>query len=109
MLHEEQISGPLQRVRDLECIDRLGVLDQYGPEMTEATARLLAGDADPLEVTQAVALGNDQLTARLLDLAQARLGPPPFAFSWLALGSHGRGEQDISSDQDSALPTVGRR
>ena len=36
-------------------------------------------------------------------LAQKSLGPPPCAFSWLALGSLGRGEQIMRTDQDHAL------
>ena len=62
-----------------------------------------------LEVTQAVARVNDILTARLLRLAEAELGRPPCAYAWLALGSHGRGEQVLSSDQDSAITFDGSR
>ena len=60
-------------------------------------------------MTQAVAHVNDVLTSRLLDLAEERFGPPPYAYAWLALGSHGRGEQVLSSDQDSALTYGGPR
>ncbi|HSE09991.1 MAG TPA: putative nucleotidyltransferase substrate binding domain-containing protein [Nocardioidaceae bacterium] len=105
----EQVSGPLVLVRGLDDLDRLGGLDDYAREMTETTARLLAEGVDALEVTQAVAFVNDVLTSRLLELGEARLGPPPFAYSWLALGSHGRGEQVLSSDQDSALAYGGPR
>lgn len=36
---------------------------------------------------------------RFIDVA----GPPPSAFCWVALGSHGRGELHCASDQDSGL------
>lgn len=109
MERAEQVSGPLTLVDGLGDLDRLEALDSYAPEMTDATARLLAEGVDVLEVTQAVAHANDVLTSRLLDLAEARLGPPPYAYAWLALGSHGRGEQVLSSDQDSALAYGGPR
>jgi CBS domain-containing protein len=105
----EQVSGPLSLARGLTDLDRLEALDSYAREMTEATARLLDDGVDPLEVTQAVAFVNDVLTSRLLELAEERFGPPPYAYSWLALGSHGRGEQVLSSDQDSALAYGGPR
>jgi CBS domain-containing protein len=105
----EQVSGPRALVRGLVDLDRLGALDDYAQEMTEATARLLAEGVDALEVTQAVALVNDELTTRLLELGEAALGPPPYAYAWLALGSHGRGEQVLSSDQDSAVTYGGPR
>lgn len=77
--------------------------------MTSATGTLLEQGVDVLDVTQAVAHANDVLTSRLLLLAAERLGPPPYAYAWLALGSHGRGEQLLSSDQDSALTYGGPR
>lgn len=104
-----QVSGPLVLVHGLADLDRLEPLDDYAQEMSEATARLLADGVDALEVTQAVASVNDELTTRLLELGEARLGPAPYAYAWLALGSHGRGEQVLSSDQDSALAYGGPR
>jgi CBS domain-containing protein len=46
---------------------------------------------------------NDALTQRLLTLAESELGPPPRPYAWLALGSEGRLEQALQSDQDNAL------
>lgn len=45
----------------------------------------------------------DALTRRLLQLAQAELGPPPVAYAWIAYGSQGRRELTLNSDQDNAL------
>ena len=109
MQRVEQLRGPSALVQGLADIDHLDPLDGYAGALREATAELLDADVDPLEVTQAVASVNDALTTRLLQLAEARLGPPPHAYSWLALGSHGRGEQVLSSDQDSALAYGGPR
>lgn len=109
MERAEQVSGPLTLARGLTDLERLDPLDSFAGEVTEATARLLLEGVDALEVTQAVAHVNDVLTSRLLELAEVRLGPPPYAYAWLALGSHGRGEQVLSSDQDSALAYGGPR
>lgn len=99
----EQVRSPLELVRGLSSIDHLEALDGYCREMTESIGRLLDDGVDALQVTQAVASVNDVLTSRLLEFAERRLGRPPCAYAWLALGSHGRGEQVLSSDQDSAL------
>ncbi len=46
----------------------------------------------------------DHLTCHLIDLAiKENSTPPPCRFAWIALGSHGRGEQVIRTDQDHAL------
>ena len=45
----------------------------------------------------------DAVTRRLLDLAQADLGPAPAGWLWAACGSQGRQEQTGLSDQDNCL------
>ena len=40
---------------------------------------------------------------RLLELAEAQLGPPPVPYCFLALGSMARDEQSLVTDQDNAL------
>ncbi|MFW2590008.1 putative nucleotidyltransferase substrate binding domain-containing protein [Sagittula sp. SSi028] len=54
-------------------------------------------------VTRSVSDVADAVTRRLLDLATARLGPPPVPFVWAACGSQGRQEQTGVSDQDNVL------
>src|SRR5215207_6508055 len=43
------------------------------------------------------------LARRLLVLAERDLGPAPCAYAWMALGSEGRMEQVLLTDQDNAL------
>lgn len=45
----------------------------------------------------------DVVTRRLLRLAEAKFGPPPCRYVWLACGSQGRQEQTGVSDQDNCL------
>lgn len=95
--------GPLRVIEELRVLDRPEPLGHYRDEVVALTSSLLAEGVDPLDVTQRIAAANDALTRRLLVLAEADVGPPPCPYAWLALGSHGRGEQVLSSDQDSAL------
>ncbi len=46
---------------------------------------------------------NDAVTARAIEIALKKLPPPPVSFSWIALGSQGRKEQLLFSDQDNAI------
>ena len=47
---------------------------------------------------------NDAVTVRVVELAIKKMPtPPPVTFSWLALGSQGRKEQLLYTDQDNAL------
>jgi CBS domain-containing protein len=45
----------------------------------------------------------DALTRRLIQLAEAQLGPPPVDYVWVAAGSQGRCEQTAKSDQDNCM------
>jgi CBS domain-containing protein len=45
----------------------------------------------------------DQALNRLMDMALSELGPPPVDFAFLLLGSEGRREQTLKTDQDNAL------
>ena len=62
-----------------------------------------AQDGTAESATWLVSDAADALTRRLLQLAQAELGPPPVACAWIAYGSQGRREQTLNSDQDNAL------
>lgn len=47
---------------------------------------------------------NDACIKRVIELSLAKMKtPPPARFSWLALGSQGRSEQLLHTDQDNAL------
>ena len=47
---------------------------------------------------------NDRVSNRVIELALAEMdGPPPAPFAWIAMGSEGRSEQTLSTDQDNGL------
>jgi CBS domain-containing protein len=58
-------------------------------------------------IGRVIATVSDALTRRLIELAEAELGPPPARYTWLALGSLARREAFPSSDQDSAIAWQG--
>ena len=45
----------------------------------------------------------DAINTRLLQLAEAKLGPPPVPYAWVAAGSQARSEQTAKSDQDNCM------
>lgn len=64
---------------------------------------LAAADASAYHTGRIVTAMTDALTVRLLELAEAELGPPPVPYAWLAAGSQARNEQTAKSDQDNCL------
>ena len=54
-------------------------------------------------IGEAISSITDSLTLRLIEMAEAELGPAPVPYTWLCGGSQARAEQSSHSDQDNAL------
>ena len=80
-----------------------------GTRIPEALADLVTASMDPLAVGHLAGVLRDTLTARLVELETARLGPSPCPFAWITLGSQARYEQGIETDQDHAIVTAPER
>ncbi|MBK1637021.1 DUF294 nucleotidyltransferase-like domain-containing protein [Rhodovulum adriaticum] len=72
-------------------------------EVPALLAQLVRAGVDAGAITRRITDITDAITRRLLALAEARLGPPPVPYLWLACGSQGRREQTGVSDQDNCL------
>lgn len=58
----------------------------------------------PMSITmKMIAELNDACVKRVIELSLRKQGKPPVSFAWLAMGSQGRGEQLLHTDQDNAL------
>ncbi|MFM8866240.1 MAG: DUF294 nucleotidyltransferase-like domain-containing protein [Limnohabitans sp.] len=66
-------------------------------------AQLIAQGISPESLTRLHSQLNDQLTVRIIDVVHERSVLPRQKFCWVALGSEGRREQTIATDQDNAL------
>ncbi len=95
--------GPVAIQRLVEKLPDRGSLPGYSRKVTEMVASLLAGGLNPVVIAGFVAQLNDALMKRILHWAEADLGKPPVPYAWLALGSEGRQEQTLLTDQDNAL------
>jgi CBS domain-containing protein len=64
---------------------------------------LMDSSARPRHVTNMLASICDAATERLVQLAIEELGPPPAEFAFIAMGSQGRQEQTLVTDQDNGI------
>jgi len=64
---------------------------------------LLDSGAHPRNLTRLLVSVCDAATERFVELAIEELGPPPTRFAFIALGSQGRLEQTLVTDQDNAI------
>ncbi len=95
--------GPIVLAREIEgaaTAREVAAACRRAPGLARA---LLDSGARPGRVTRMLTSVCDAAVERFVALAQEQLGPAPAPFAFLALGSHGRQELVLSSDQDNAL------
>ncbi len=95
--------GPVAVLRLVDKLPGRDSLPGYSRKVTEMVASLLAGGLNPVVIAGFVAQLNDALMRRILRWAEDELGEPPAPYAWIALGSEGRQEQALLTDQDNAL------
>ena len=98
-----QGKSPLTVSRHLEQQQTIEGLSDAQKRIADLLPLLLREGAKASHITRVVAEINDRLVAKILQLAEAHLGPPPVPYCWVVLGSEGRREQTFKTDQDNAL------
>ncbi len=99
-----QTRTPLYLVQEIESATTIEHLRLIGSKMTEMLQYAVKTNADAQSLIQLIAHFNDTLTQRLiyiLDCSHNVRLPPGAAF--LAMGSEGREEQTLRTDQDNAI------
>ncbi len=94
-------AGLMQEIQEAETLADLRELRR---KATELGQEYLEHGLPFLHVAGLLTALHDALTERLIDRALPELElPEGIPFAWLALGSQGRGEQLVPTDQDNAL------
>lgn len=102
LLNRQQRS-PVALLRRIQRADDPRQLDDYADGVADMVEGLERGGLAATEIGRLVAALGDALASRLLDRAEADLGPPPVPYAWIVFGSEGRHEQSLLTDQDNAL------
>ena len=90
----------LREIERSESPDKVQTTCRRVPSLVGA---LVEAGAKPRIVAHMASAVCDAATARLIELAMEELGPPPVPFSFIAMGSQGRQEQTLLTDQDNAI------
>nr|WP_052448320.1 putative nucleotidyltransferase substrate binding domain-containing protein [Pseudomonas rhodesiae] len=99
----------LQRVdlvhlaRTIRNAPRIDNLVAIRGEIGQLVERMLAHGASSTQITHIITLLNDHTVCRVIELSLAEKGDPGVPFSWLCLGSEGRREQTLYTDQDNGI------
>ncbi len=94
---------PFQMMSGIAAARSPEALAEIAKDVPASVAAVVGAGLTPLRGTEVRSLLTDAFTRRLLELSQDESGPAPCGWAWMALGSHGRREQGILTDQDHAL------
>lgn len=78
-------------------------LARLTPEIRSAFVRLVDEGATSQMIGIAMSSVGRSLMRRLVELAEAEIGPPPISYCFMVHGSLARNDQSITTDQDNAL------
>jgi CBS domain-containing protein len=102
-LLQVQRAAPVVLQHDLEQASSGEALARTNHRLFEMVGALVRAGCRPAAVARLIARNSDVVLAEALRLAISQLGPPPAAFAFMVLGSSGRLEQTLKTDQDNAI------
>lgn len=99
-----QTRSPLYLTREIASAQSIAQLRGINEQLVETISRISRSVADTRSLVHLICHFNDVFTLRIISLMEADEGLClPAGAAYLALGSEGRGEQTLRTDQDSAI------
>jgi CBS domain-containing protein len=93
----------LTLIRDIEAAEGYDVLNVLRQTVEGVLRTLIADGALASHACEIVSELNDRMARRVIALAEREMGRAPVPYAWLGLGSEGRKEQTLLTDQDNAI------
>jgi PAS domain S-box-containing protein len=102
-LLEPERYAPVLLARAIRDAGGVEELARHRDELPRLARGLVDAGTRPRGTCRAITAVADAITQRLLLLAAEELGPAPAPFAFIVLGSGGREEQTLGTDQDNAI------
>lgn len=99
-MQRNSLSYLVKEVNISENIDQIGQITQKLPVLIKA---LIDSGARTQNITRIITSVTDAVNERIISFAIEKLGNPPCSFAFISLGSEGRMEQTLATDQDNAI------
>ncbi len=97
-------NNPSVLIKEIKRIKKTQELRYIRKQVEKLLKTYLEQDIPTIHILNIISEINDALTTRIIDLAIKKMvSPPPVSFCFLVLGSQGRREQLLLTDQDNAF------
>ncbi len=98
-----QGQSPLFLIREIQSSDNLDELTHLHEQLPGVIGNLIRNGAKAKNLTRLITTISDAILVKLLDMAIEQVGQPPCRFAFMVMGSEGRKEQTLKTDQDNAI------
>jgi CBS domain-containing protein len=102
-LLSEQAQSPFLFIQGVRQAQSLRELRRNWQKVPDIVFQLLDRGVKPEIVNQVITTVADTIALKVIEDVIAELGPPPAKFVFIVLGSEGRQEQTLLTDQDNAI------
>ncbi len=99
-VHRYSAAFLIEEIREARSVEDISASRERLPRIVKA---LIDSGAHAKNITRIITTVSDTILGRLIDFAIEQAGEPPVRFAFISLGSEGRGEQTLVTDQDNAL------
>ncbi|GAB3573407.1 DUF294 nucleotidyltransferase-like domain-containing protein [Hymenobacter daeguensis] len=103
LLTDDQAESPFIFIQSVKQAQAVPELKRRWEQVPEMVYQLLNRGVKPEIVNQVITTVSDTIALKVIEGAIAELGPPPAKFVYMVLGSEGRKEQTLLTDQDNAI------
>lgn len=90
----------IQQINISETVEELENIHFRLPYLIKS---LIDSGANAKNITRTITAISDSIVTKIIDFAIQKIGEPPVKFAFIALGSEGREEQTLVTDQDNAI------
>ncbi len=98
-----QGQSPLLLIRNISSADSVEEIIDIHKQLPELIQNLISSGAKAKNVTMLITTISDAILDKLIRFAINESGAPPVRFVFMILGSEGRKEQTLKTDQDNAI------
>jgi len=95
--------SPLVLVRQIASADTMGRIIEIHGQVPAMVRSLIQSGAKAQSITGLITTISDHILKKIISMVMAEVDPPPVPFVFMIMGSEGRKEQTLKTDQDNAI------
>ncbi len=99
-MQQNSVSHLIREIEAAQDIDHIHKIHNRLPVLVNA---LIESGDNTYNITRIITSVSDAIAKRIIRMAIENLGEPPCDFAFMVMGSEGRMEQTLSTDQDNAI------